>query len=373
MNDAFSSDFDPERLVADIAAIRTAHPGNLMARHFDAYYFRSLDAAAQRRLVAVIRSGIDNPDSQMGAYAQQSRDYRDFNTVLEPMIRDYHGIAEGAAIAQRHAWPKAGDSAGLDAIDPALGDVSMRVRVGRNLESFPLPGAMNRADRIAFESVMAAAFETLIGEASFGGQYLSLTPGSPYEIDADSYRDRVAAHQMFKDMSGDRYLASAGIAADWPYGRGMYVSAAEDFLVWVGEEDQLRIMAMKRDGNLAAMFGRLKDGLDRLEALLPAFAHLPEYGYLTSCPTNLGTAMRASLHMQLPRLTKNGADLAEVKKAATELQLSVRGAGGEHSDAGAGGLVDISPRARLGVSEAEIMDRLYTGAAALFGMETASS
>ena len=373
MNDAISPDFDPERVIAEIAAIRAAHPGNLMARHFDGDYFRSLDGAAQRRLEAVIRSGIENPDSQMGAYAQQSRDYRDFNAVLEPMIRDYHGIATGAAIAQRHRWPEAGDSVRLDAIDPALGDVSMRVRVGRNLDSFPLPGAMSCADRVAFESVMAGAFATLIGEASFGGRYLSLTPGSPHEIDADSYRARVAAHQMFKDMSGDRYLASAGISADWPHGRGMYVSADEDFLVWVGEEDQLRIMAMKRDGNLAAMFGRLKDGLDRLEALLPAFAHLPEYGYLTSCPTNLGTAMRASLHMKLPRLTKNGADLAAVKKAAAALQLSVRGAGGEHSDAGSGGLVDISPSARLGISEAEIMDRLYSGAAALYELDAATS
>ena len=178
---------------------------------------------------------------------------------------------------------------------------------------------------------------------------------------------------MFKDMSADPYLNSAGISADWPYGRGMYVSRDEDFLVWVGEEDHLRIMAMQQGGNLNALFERLRTGLERLQDLLPAFATSPSYGNVTSCPTNLGAGMRASLHMRLPGLTENGRDLAGLKRQAKALGLAVRGAGGEHSDAGEGGLVDISPNARLGVTEMEIMRRLYDGAAMLWAMETASS
>ena len=49
---------------------------------------------------------------------------------------------------------------------------------------------------------------------------------------------------MFKDMSADSFLLSAGISADWPYGRGCYVSEDKKFIIWCGEEDHLRIMCM---------------------------------------------------------------------------------------------------------------------------------
>ena len=68
--------------------------------------------------------------------------------------------------------------------------------------------------------------------------------------------------------------------------------------------------------------------------------------------------MRASLHIALPKLTQNGQDLTQLKALAKDLKLSVRGADGEHSDAGIGGIVDISPSARLMVTESEIAQKL---------------
>lgn len=361
----------PEQLIARIRAIRGTHPGNLMARHFDEDYFRSLDDPSRQRLRRIISSGIENPDSQMGAYAMNPEDYDQFAPMLDPMIRDFHGIPAETAIAHKADWDTGAMSCDLAAIDGRLKDVSMRVRVARNVSAFPLPGAMSKEQRVALENLAARAFARLADDPAFGGRYLSITPGSADEIDAAEYDRRVKTHQMFKDMSGDPYLNVAGISADWPYGRGMYVSGDEDFLVWVGEEDHLRIMAMQHGGNLNALFERLRNGLERLRDLLPAFAASPRYGNVTSCPTNLGAGMRASLHMRLPGLSSNGRDLTRLKRQAKALGLAVRGAGGEHSDAGEGGLVDISPSARLGVTEKEIMRRLYDGAAALWAMETA--
>ncbi|PCI39430.1 MAG: arginine kinase [Rhodospirillaceae bacterium] len=357
-------------VATDILALRLDHPENLMARHFSADYFSGLAKDDQARVLKIIKSGLDNPDSQMGAYAQHSVDYDDFGPLLDPMIRDYHKISAGVDIAQKHDWSATASACSLEDIDEALRDVSMRVRVGRNVASFPLPGAMTKADRIEFEKVMVKAFENLKNDADFCGAYYSLTPGSDFELKGQAYQTRVDAHQMFKDMSGDRYLNSGGISSDWPYGRGMYISAAEDFIVWVGEEDHLRIMAMKRGGDLAALFARLQVGLEKFSALVPAFAHSEKYGYITSCPTNLGTAMRASLHMALPNLTGGGQDLDAAKAAAQKFGLSVRGVGGEHSGAGQGGIIDISPSARLGVTESEIMQRLFDGAKALWLLET---
>ncbi|MHA1522865.1 MAG: hypothetical protein ACTSY1_00510 [Alphaproteobacteria bacterium] len=358
-------------MIEKIRAIGRANPRNLMARHFDEDYFRALNELARHRLERIIRTGIENPDSQMGAYAMNPDDYDQFMPMLDPMIRDFHGLPAKAEIAQKHDWDTGAFPCDLGAIDARLKDVSMRVRVARNVKSFPLPGAMSKQQRVALEGIAVQAFARLSEDSAFGGTYLSITPGAANQIDAGEYNRRVAVHQMFKDMSADRFLNVAGISAHWPHGRGMYVSEAEDFLVWVGEEDHLRIMAMQDGGNLNALFERLRQGLERLQDLLPAFATSPRYGNITSCPTNLGAGMRASLHVRLPVLTSNGRDLTELKRKATALGLAVRGAGGEHSDAGDGGLVDISPIARLGVTEMEIMCRLYDGAAALWALETA--
>lgn len=77
-------------------------------------------------------------------------------------------------------------------------------------------------------------------------------------------------------------------------------------------------------------------------------------------PTNLGTGMRASVHIALPNLTSDGTD-AKAKAIAKPLGLSVRGLGGEHTPIGADGTVDISPSARFCITEAEIITALYRG------------
>ena len=90
------------------------------------------------------------------------------------------------------------------------------------------------------------------------------------------------------------------------------------------------------------------------------FAHSPKFGYVTSCPTNLGTGMRASLHIKCPNLCRDGTD-AKPKAICKPLGLSVRGLGGEHTPIGADGTIDISPSARLMIQEAEIICALYEG------------
>ena len=163
-------------------------------------------------------------------------------------------------------------------------------------------------------------------------------------------------------MSADPYLLSAGIAQHWPHGRGVYISEDKGFIIWVGEEDHLRIMCMKKGTVLNEVFDRLKTALDVVNGIesIGGFAMSEDYGVVTSCPTNLGTGMRASLHIALPNLTADGTD-AKAKAIAKPLGLSVRGLGGEHTPIGADGTVDISPSARFCITEAEIITKLYTG------------
>jgi creatine kinase len=103
---------------------------------------------------------------------------------------------------------------------------------------------------------MKAAFAVLIAKPEYGGRYWSLTPGHEDFADAAQYKELVDAHIMFKDMAADSYLVSAGIASDWPHGRGCYVSEDKGFIIWVGEEDHLRIMCMQKGTMLNQVFDR---------------------------------------------------------------------------------------------------------------------
>jgi len=117
---------------------------------------------------------------------------------------------------------------------------------------------------------------------------------------------------------------------------------------------------MKKGTVLNEVFDRLSGACDVVEGASGKFAHSKTFGYVTSCPTNLGTGMRASLHIKLPNLTKDGTD-AKAKAILKPLGLSVRGLGGEHTPIGADGTIDVSPSARLHIEEAEIICALYEG------------
>ena len=129
-------------------------------------------------------------------------------------------------------------------------------------------------------------------------------------------------------------------------------------------------MCMAKGFLLNSVFDRLKRALTKVETLDGiAFATSHKYGYVTSCPSNLGTGMRASVHMRLPRLTKDGNDDAAARAVAMPLGLSIRGVGGEHTPIGADGTVDISPSKRLFISEAGIIAALYNGIRVLLEKE----
>ena len=205
------------------------------------------------------------------------------NNNKDAVCNDYHENPAGDKVHTIN-WSLAGveglpDDGQLDLSKLGLKDeLSMRVRVGRNLASFPLPGAMTKVDRINFEKTMLGAFAKLIADETYGGAVYSMTPNedwkevigedaNPNLISAEKYQELVDAHVMFKDMAADPYLASAGIASDWPCGRGCYQSADGGFIIWFGEEDQLRIMCMGKGFVLNSVFGRLEGALKMVESI----------------------------------------------------------------------------------------------------------
>ncbi len=351
-------------ILEKIAKLKASQPNNIAVQAFDAEYYNALSSENQTRLLKCINSGIENPDSEMGCYANQPTDYDELRPFFSKVLSRFHNVDEG--VKHVNNWSLEGinglpEGGVLDLSKIGLPALSMRVRVGRNLADFPLPGAMAKDQRVALEIKMMDAFQHLIDMPEYGGNYYSLTPENPNHINQEKYQALVDEHIMFKNMDKDTYLTAAGIAADWPHGRGCYVSQDKGFIIWVGEEDHLRIMCMAKGTSLNSVFDRLKAALDVVENLDGlTFARSQDYGIVTSCPTNLGTAMRASVHMQLPNLTRDGTD-KKAKEITRPLGLAVRGAGGEHTPIGKDGTVDISPRARFCITEGEIIAALYNG------------
>ena len=99
-------------------------------------------------------------------------------------------------------------------------------------------------------------------------------------------------------------MESSGLNRDWPAGRGIFHNKEKTFLIWVNEEDQLRIISMQQGADIGAVFKRLSIAATAIEKEAK-FAHDDHLGYITSCPTNLGTAIRASVHVKLPNLCKD--------------------------------------------------------------------
>ena len=102
---------------------------------------------------------------------------------------------------------------------------------------------------------------------SFGipGKYHSLTPGHKCNIseaEADELRKK---HYLFNDMTTDNHLTSSGVASDWPYGRGIWLSEDKTKMIWVGEEDQLRIISIVHGCDLGAVDASLHELLTKIE------------------------------------------------------------------------------------------------------------
>merc|ERR1712153_79277 len=145
---------------------------------------------------------------------------------------------------------------------------------------------------------------------------------------------------------------------EWPEARGIFHNDAKTFLVWVNEEDQLRIISMQMGSNIRQVF-------ERLSVASAKFANDEHLGYISTCPTNLGTGLRASVHINLPKLMKN-ADLHQA--IANKYHVQIRGIHGEHTETD-DGVFDISNLRRLGRNEVELVQDMYDGVKALIKAE----
>jgi len=229
----------------------------------------------------------------------------------------------------------------LDASGPNAPIVlSTRIRLARNVEGFPFGQRAGDPDRLGLLTrVLDAA-----GAMPRLGQVVT------YRLDELERVERQLLHE--------RHLVSKELAALDRESRprpGVAVLLNGPVGVMVNEEDHLRLQGMASGFALEAAYAAVQSLDDELGKLLP-FAFHPEFGYLTSCPTNAGTGLRASVLIHLPGLVLTK-EIGKVLQGLTQVGLTFRGLYGEGSEV-VGNFFQLSNQTTLGKSEAELLDHL---------------
>jgi len=320
-----------------------------------------------------IETGVQNPGhptiTTVGMVAGDAESYEVFKDFFDPVISMRHN---GYAADAVH--PSDLDYSKLHPFNPSPKDAarirSTRVRTGRSLAGIPLPPSCNFEERRSIEQKMSHALSTLDGPLK--GDYYPLAGSNSYApkpggmTAAEEERLRTD-HFLFQEPDST-LLISGSMHRDWPDARGIWHNDARNALVWANEEDHMRVISMEMGHDIKSVFVRFVDLCNKVETSMKdasgtTFAHSDHLGYILTCPSNLGTGMRASMMITLPLVGSR----PDFVKICSKYGLQPRGAGGV--DSGFTGTFDISNSDRLGKSEVELCNCMIDGVTALLAME----
>lgn len=213
--------------------------------------------------------------------------------------------------------------------------LSTRIRFARNLEDYPFPC---RLDTEGKEKVCHAVRDALSDVSGIKLKYIEMQSLTPKEAVA----------------LAERHLISPEFASPQK-GRAVLLSEDESVSIMLCEEDHIRIQVIKGGLDLEGAF-ELANKIDDLLDSKLKYAFDERIGYLTQCPTNLGTGMRASVMMHLPALSKCN-QMSKLASTVSKLGLTIRGTYGEGSNA-KGDIFQLSNQVSLGISERSALDNL---------------
>src|SRR5262252_5257941 len=214
--------------------------------------------------------------------------------------------------------------------------LSTRIRLARNLRDVPFT---HRARDEQLHGVLASVAAAAQPAKTLGGGLLiKMQEVTPIE----------------RQVLVERHLVSHELG-DGARPRGIYVAPDDRVSIMINEEDHLRLQALTPGFQLAEAWSLADAADDDLDRALD-YAYSDEIGYLTACPTNAGTGLRASVLIHLPALVLLK-EIHQVLKSVTQMGLNVRGLYGEHSDV-MGNLFQVSNQTTLGVSERDSIESL---------------
>lgn len=213
--------------------------------------------------------------------------------------------------------------------------ISTRVRLARNLADFPFIRRCSDEDRLSIERTVRARMDSLTDCRWKTAHYVDLEPLS--EIDRQLLVERQLISREIAESDGSRAVA---------------FDASQGYSVMINEEDHLRIQVMKSGLDVKNTWEQVNQIDDMLEEVI-LYAFHPRYGYLTACPTNVGTGLRVSVMLHLPALVITE-QMDRVFRSMQRINVTVRGLYGEGSQY-TGDFYQVSNQVTLGYTESDLL------------------
>ena len=317
-----------------------------------------------------IMTGVVTPHLGVGATAGDEECWDLFKDLFYPIIKGWHGYD-----AETSTHPVDLDYTKLvftDEQKATFGEYvkSTRIRAARNISGFSLPTGATAEDRAGVEAVLKQTFAGLDGELK--GTYYELGGLTPEQT-----QFLLDKGYLFQIPTAKNLLTGAGAARSWPDNRGIFHNDTQTALCWVNEEDHCRIISMEDGGDIPSVFKRFCALSDAIKASAESngtkLMHNEKLGFLGTCPSNLGTGLRASVMVVLPHFNKlmegdNQHDKELLEEVCSRYDLQPRGSAGEHS-AAVGGKFDVSNKQRLGFSEVQLVQKMIDGVSKVIELE----
>mmetsp|Transcript_24412 Transcript_24412/g.40728 ORF Transcript_24412/g.40728 Transcript_24412/m.40728 type:complete len:473 (+) Transcript_24412:122-1540(+) len=346
---------------------------SLMSKVLTAEMFEKLKDVKSSKgytLSNAIMTGVVTPHLGVGATAGDEECWELFKDLYYPIIKGWHGYD-----AETSKHPVDLDPSKLVFSEEQKETfnkyvVSTRIRAARNISGFSLPTGATDADRAGVESVLKQTFSGLSGELA--GTYYELG-----NLTEDQTKFLLERGFLFQIPTARNLLTGAGAARSWPNNRGIFHNEAQTALCWVNEEDHCRIISMELGGNIPSVFSRFCDLSNAIKASAEANSTKLMWnetlGFMGTCPSNLGTGLRASVMVVLPEFNKlmEGAveeDKELLEQVCSAFDLQPRGSAGEHS-AAEGAKFDVSNKQRLGFSEVQLVQKMIDGVTKVVELE----
>uniref|UniRef100_A0AC35F0S8 Arginine kinase n=1 Tax=Panagrolaimus sp. PS1159 TaxID=55785 RepID=A0AC35F0S8_9BILA len=179
---------------------------------------------------------VFNPDASVGVYAPDSESYKVFAALFDPIIQEYHGF--GPNDKQPDVDLGEGRTKELEPLDPdGKYIISTRIRCGRTLRGYPFNPLLTGDDYLIMQEKVKNALSQ-VKDDDLKGTYYPLQG-----MKKETQNQLIADHFLFKE--GDRHLQHANACKYWPLGRGIFHNNDKTFLIWVNEEDHLRLISME--------------------------------------------------------------------------------------------------------------------------------
>lgn len=228
----------------------------------------------KKSLLDCIRPGLRDPNLSVGLYAADADAYDKFPEVFGPVVREYHGVADNVVHPVDDAWTV--NDSSIKNLNPKY-IKSTRITCSRSMDRKPLYPAMTDDDYLAVMNDVKPVLEKL--DADLKGDFFDL--------------------ELIRQSDQQLVKGSGGHVT----GRAIFMNTQKTFIVWINEEDHLKFISTANEYDIKNPFERLKRAVTvECPKYGLKFASSSKWGWITSCPTNIGSTIEASVSMKFQEI-----------------------------------------------------------------------